>query len=83
MGEVTDKHDIDTLRDLIERHTKETGSKLGKKILADFDTYITSFKKIIPNDYQRMMTEIAKGEARGLNHDESVMEAFKVVTAGN
>ena len=83
MGEVTDKHDIDTLRDLIERHTKETGSKLGKKILADFDTYIKSFKKIIPNDYQRMMTEIAKGEARGLNHDESVMEAFKVVTAGN
>ena len=83
MGEVTDKHDIDTLRDLIERHTKETGSKLGKKILADFDTYIKSFKKIIPNDYQRMMTEIAKGEARGLNHEESVMEAFKVVTAGN
>ena len=83
MGEVTDKHDIDTLRDLIERHTKETGSKLGKKILADFDTYIKSFKKIIPNDYQRMMTELAKGEARGLNHDESVMEAFKVVTAGN
>ena len=83
MGEVTDKHDIDTLRDLIERHTKETGSKLGKKILADFDTYITSFKKIIPNDYQRMMTEIAKGEARGLNHEESVMEAFEVVTAGN
>ena len=82
MGEVTDKHDIDTLRDLIERHTKETGYKLGKKILADFDTYITSFKKIIPNDYQRMMTEIAKGEARGLNHEESVMEAFKVVTAG-
>ena len=82
MGEVTDKHDIDTLRDLIERHTKETGSELGKKILADFDTYITSFKKIIPNDYQRMMTEIAKGEVRGLNHDESVMEAFKVVTAG-
>ena len=82
MGEVTDKHDIDTLRDLIERHTKETGSKLGKKILADFDTYIKSFKKIIPNDYQRMMTEIAKGEVRGLNHDESVMEAFKVVTAG-
>ena len=82
MGEVTDKHDIDTLRDLIERHTKETGSKLGKKILADFDTYIKSFKKIIPNDYQRMMTEIAKGEARGLNHEESIMEAFKVVTAG-
>ena len=66
-----------------ETDTKETGAKLGKKILADFDTYITSFKKIIPNDYQRMMTEIAKGEARGLNHDESVMEAFKVVTAGN
>lgn len=83
MSEVTDKHDIEMLKNLIEKHTKETGSVLGKRILDNFDDYVESFKKIVPNDYHRMMTEIAKCEARGLNHDESVMEAFKVVTVGN
>ena len=45
------------------------------------DDCIGHFKKIVPNDYQKMMTEIAKGEERGLNHDEAVLEAFKKLTA--
>ena len=81
MTEVTDSHDIEVLKGLIEKHEKETGSRLAAKILADFDAYIPNFKKIIPNDYQRMLTEIGKAEERGLSHDDAVLEAFKVVTA--
>lgn len=81
MTEVSDSHDIELVKDLIQRHAKETGSELAKKILKDFDNYIRHFKKIVPNDYQKMMTEIAKGEERGLNHDEAVLEAFKKLTA--
>ena len=81
MTEVSDSHDIEIIKDLIQRHAKETGSELAKKILKDFDNYIRHFKKIVPNDYQKMMTEIAKGEERGLNHDEAVLEAFKKLTA--
>ncbi len=81
MLEVTDRHDIEVLGDLIERHVKETGSLLGKRILSDFKNSVKNFKKIIPNDYQKMMTEIAKGEERGLSHDEAVLEAFKKLTA--
>ena len=40
-----------------------------------------NFKKIIPNDYLRMMTEIKNAEKEGLNHEEAVMTAFKKCTA--
>lgn len=81
MGEISDSHDKELLKDLIQRHTAETGSKLGQKILDSFESYIMHFKKIVPNDYQRMMSEIAKGEERGLSHDEAILDAFKKITA--
>ena len=37
------------------------------------------FKKIIPNDYLKIMTEIAAEERRGLNHEDAVLAAFKAV----
>jgi len=81
MSEVTDSHDETILKDLIEKHAKETKSELAKKILSDWKNYLPHFKKIVPNDYQRMLNEIAKAESRGLPHDEAVLEAFKKVTA--
>ncbi len=81
MSEVDDKHDISILKGIIEKHTAETGSEIGKKILNDFENYIPHFKKIVPNDYQKMLVEISKAEERGLSHDEAVLEAFHKCTA--
>lgn len=81
MSEVDDKHDISILKGIIEKHTLETGSEIGKKILNDFENYIPHFKKIVPNDYQKMLVEISKAEERGLSHDEAVLEAFHKCTA--
>ncbi len=82
MSAVEDSHDVKILRSLIEKHAAETGSKLAKKILSDFDAYLSHFKKIIPNDYQKMLSAISVGESRGLSHDEAVLEAFKKITSG-
>ena len=76
-----DIEDATELKALIEQHAKETGSEKAKQILADFESFIPKFKKIIPNDYNRMLTEIASGEASGMNHDDAVMAAFKKITA--
>ena len=81
MSEVSDLHDESILKNLIERHVKETDSDLGKRILERFAEYLPHFKKIIPNDYQRMLTEISHAEERGLPHNEAVLEAFKKITA--
>ena len=73
---VDSKYDIAELRTLIERHVKHTGSPKGRRILEDFDKFLPKFKKIIPNDYKRMMTLSAKMEERGLDSEQAQIEAF-------
>ena len=80
MSEISDEHDIQVVRSLVEKHVKETGSELGERIIKDFDKYIPHFKKIIPNDYQNMLSHISRAEERGLDHEDAVLEAFYETT---
>ncbi len=80
MEEISTEHDRQILHHLLEKHLAETGSKTAKKILDDFDGAVQYFKKIIPNDFKKMVQEIARAEKNGLTRNEAVMEAFKVVT---
>ena len=66
---------------LIEQHAKETGSERAKAILADWDNMKTKFKKIIPNDYLRIMKEIVEQEKTIANHEDAVLAAFRKCTA--
>ena len=69
------------LHSLIQEHAKETGSLRAKEILADWEHYKSCFKKIIPNDYLKIMTEIYAEEAQGKEHEEAVLDAFRKCTA--
>ena len=73
--------DEELLHSLIEQHVEETGSERGKIILAEWEHYRHFFKKIIPNDYLKIKTEIYAQEKSGIEHDEAVLAAFKKVTA--
>ncbi len=73
--------DEENLHSLIEEHYKESGSERAKEILSDWDNYKKSFKKIIPNDYLKIIREIDKEEKAGLKGDEAILEAFRKCTA--
>ncbi|SCY27394.1 glutamate synthase (ferredoxin) [Butyrivibrio sp. INlla14] len=75
--EVTEKYDIAELKGILEDYVKETDSAFAKEILSDFDSFIPDFKKIVPNDYQKMITAIGRLEEQGIDHDTAVLEAFK------
>ena len=79
MSDVTEKHDIEELRGLIERHAEQTGSEKAKRILADFEDYLPLFKKIMPNDYAKMLAAISRFEEKGLSRSEAELEAFYAV----
>jgi len=79
---LTEHHDIEELRALIEEHVAATGSVKGKKILAAFKSYIPCFKKIMPRDYDRMLRSIGQLEEKGLNRDQAEIEAFYANTRG-
>ena len=73
----TTSPDEERLHELIQQHAAETGSERAKAILADWEHYKNCFKKIIPNDYLKVMTEIASEEKSGKPHDEAVLNAFR------
>ncbi|MBO7485373.1 MAG: glutamate synthase large subunit [Spirochaetaceae bacterium] len=73
--------DEERLHALIEQHAAETNSARAKAVLADWAHYKTCFKKIIPNDYLRIMTEIYAEESHGTEHETAILNAFKKITA--
>ena len=44
--------------------------------LDNFEQYLPKFKKIIPNDYKRMMMLSAQMEDKGLSSEQAQIEAF-------
>ena len=82
MEPLTEKHDMEELRSLLEEHAAATGSPRAKAVLADFEGQVGNFKKILPFDYDRMLRTIAQFEERGMSRDEAEVEAFYAITRG-
>jgi glutamate synthase domain-containing protein 2 len=56
--------DLATLRRLLENHLKLTGSTRAKEILGDWENSLKRFVKVMPNDYRRVMENMAEMEKR-------------------
>ena len=54
---VVEEEDIATLRGMIEDHYKYTGSGPAGRVLADWSSALSKFKKIMPRDYRRVLEE--------------------------
>ena len=57
LEKVANRDDIITLKELIEQHFNHTGSAPAERILADWDSALPKFKKIMPRDYRRVLEE--------------------------
>ncbi|MCR5673228.1 MAG: glutamate synthase large subunit [Lachnospiraceae bacterium] len=55
MENIENEADKCVIRTLLENHMEYTGSKKARTILKDLDKYITKFKKIIPEEYKRII----------------------------
>ena len=53
--EVSNKYEVMELKDMIKEHVAFTNSEKGKEILDNFSEYLPKFKKVIPDDYNRML----------------------------
>jgi len=57
---VSDAADIAELKSLISRHLEYTESTVAAQILANWDTALAQFVKVMPTDYKRVLNERAK-----------------------
>ncbi|MGN1111902.1 MAG: glutamate synthase subunit alpha, partial [Acutalibacteraceae bacterium] len=77
---VTEKYDVVELKDIIAEHVAATGSPKGKEVLDNFEKYLPKFKKVLPNDYARMMQAIFLMEEKGMSPEQAKIEAFYMNT---
>ena len=68
------KQDAERLHQLIARHAHYTNSAKAKTILENWAVYQPKFKKVMPVDYRRALTEIAKHQAA----DPSGLEVIEI-----
>ncbi len=76
-------HDVEKLRSLLQRHVALTGSQLGQRLLADFETELSNFVRVLPRDYARVMEIQRNASADGIDLDgEEVWTQILEVTGG-
>jgi glutamate synthase domain-containing protein 3 len=78
--EMVDLEELDdTDRQLLQRcitaHLDQTDSPVARSLLADWDDSLVRFRKVMPNDYRRVLEATARAEAEGLDVVEAIMAA--------
>jgi len=74
---LTETEDEALVKEMIKEHLKYTGSDRAAEILNNWQDYKAKFIRVMPRDYQRMITAIADFESQGLEKDAALMRAFE------
>ena len=69
--------DEDIVRTLIDSHVIETGSDVGIRVLADWDSAKLAFVKVMPSDFKRVLEAAAAARAAGTDEMEAIMASAK------
>lgn len=69
--------DLAWLRRTVATHVHFTGSAVAQSVLNDWPRRTARFTKIIPTDYQRVLTAARMAEAEGRDVDAAIMEASR------
>ena len=81
LAKVESDEDKNLLNEMISKHVLNTGSKFGDYILENFHREISHFVKVIPEDYEKMLKEIDRARAKGIDEENVMLAAFEARTA--
>jgi glutamate synthase (NADPH) large chain len=76
--EELDDTDREFLRATVQRHHDETGSAVAARLLHDWDEALVHFRKVMPNDYKRVLEATARAEREGLDVVDTIMAAAQI-----
>jgi glutamate synthase (NADPH/NADH) large chain len=64
--------DREFLRATIERHRELTGSDVADRLLTQWESEVASFRKVMPQDYKRVLAVMEEAASSGLSEDETL-----------
>ncbi|GGI88829.1 glutamate synthase [Saccharopolyspora subtropica] len=70
-----DDADREFLQDRVRRHYEQTESQVARELLADWDTSVERFGKVMPKDFKRVLAARSAAERDGRDVNEAIMEA--------
>jgi glutamate synthase (NADPH/NADH) large chain len=65
--EPLDGDDEAFLLDTLRRHRELTGSTVAERILAQWAAQVSTFRKVMPKDYKRVLNVMRQAEEEGLD----------------
>jgi glutamate synthase (NADPH) large chain len=72
-----DPDEIAEVQEMVRKHVQWTGSQYAAGILAEWETYLPRFWKVMPYEYRQMLEAHAAAQKQGLHGDEALMAAFE------
>ncbi|GAB2548814.1 glutamate synthase large subunit [Gracilibacillus alcaliphilus] len=73
---LTDREEIEQVKELIINHHEYTNSEKAAMVLNNWEEEVKQFVKVIPKDYQLMLEQIAWFKEQGLSEEEAHYQAF-------
>jgi glutamate synthase (NADPH/NADH) large chain len=64
--------DREWLRATIERHRELTGSDVADRLLSQWESEVASFRKVMPQDFKRVLTVMKEAADAGLSEEETL-----------
>ncbi len=77
-----DSDDAAWLHDVVQRHHDETGSTVAEALLADWETAVTRFTKILPPTFKAVLAAKDAAEREGLSETETHEKMMEAATHG-
>jgi glutamate synthase (NADPH/NADH) large chain/glutamate synthase (ferredoxin) len=72
-----DRDEINELHELVKKHVDYTNSRVGQKVLDNWEHYVTKFIRVIPKDYLAMQNRIKSLKESGMEKFDAEMTAFE------
>jgi len=76
LGRLDDPEEADLVHRLVRRHLALTGSAVAARLLADWPAAVTTFARVIPHDYRRVLDAERRHRASGLEPAAASLAAF-------
>ncbi len=64
--------DREWLRATVERHRELTGSDVADRLLAQWESEVESFRKVMPQDFKRVLAVMSEAAASSLSEEETL-----------
>jgi glutamate synthase (ferredoxin) len=77
LEKLEDPEEIADLQEMIQKHANYTQSTQAKTVLANWDSLVPKFVKVMPKDYKRVLQAIQEALQSGLSGDEALAAAFE------